>query len=374
MVNESTAPTACPGWTRSHATWTTAYPLRSRLKADTHVRLRLPYPQNPQLLGPEVGGAFASLWTLQFSTDWCYAMRIFDYALVADWEDRLDTLADMAEPERWTYMSVPAPHGIRLPVLDSYMKFTFLRLFDQGKIAEVDDVACFNTGLLTPGQEEIFGVFSVSENFDSSRPVAHDNRKWFLKTWARSGDRILTSFASLPSLASYWDDPGELIFDPSLRVQPNVDHILRDNLNRFPEALGGRVDERGVPLDRTELPPIDEDEPEVDQMEEEGNFEPTGFSHLARIALEGSIEHSLRMARRSYRVAVPQFHKGRIQLLLPLHLRDTSKVDLALTLERYGDWYRAATVLYPDWAYRHARLLSRPNSEWLGGFRADAVN
>ena len=29
--------------------------------------------------------------------------------------------------------------------------------------------------------------------------------------------------------------------------------------------------------------------------------------------------------------------------------------------------------LYPDWAYRHARLLSRPNSEWLGGFRTDVV-
>jgi hypothetical protein len=46
---------------------------------------------------------------------------------------------------------------------------------------------------------------------------------------------------------------------------------------------------------------------------------------------------------------------------------------LALTLERSGGWYRAATVLYPDWAYSHARLLARPNSEWLGGFRTDVV-
>lgn len=301
-------------------------------------------------------------------------MRIFDYAIVADWEDRLDDLAGAAEPERWTYISVPAPYRIRLPILDSYLKFTFLRLADEQRIAEADDLACFNTGLLTPAQEEIFGVFSVSDNFDPARPVAHSNKKWFLKTWARSGDRILTSFASLPGLATYWDDPGELIFNPSLRVQPNVDHILRDNLNRFPEALGGQVDENGTPLDLGELPPIDEEQPEAEQVEEEVDPEPSGFPHIARIALEGSIEHSLRMARRSYRVAVPQFHKGRIQLLLPLHLQDVSKVDLALTLERSGDWYRAATVLYPDWAYRHARLLSRPNSEWLGGFRADAVN
>ncbi|MDG4596294.1 MAG: DUF3825 domain-containing protein [Candidatus Contendobacter sp.] len=89
-----------------------------------------------------------------------------------------------------------------------------------------------------------------------------------------------------------------------------------------------------------------------------------------RNALEGAMKHSIRLAQRSYRIAVPQFHHKKIQLLLPLYLRDSEKPDLALTLERHGDWYRAATVLYPDWAYRHARLLARPNSEWLGGFRS----
>lgn len=301
-------------------------------------------------------------------------MRIFDFAVVADWEDRLDDLAAAAERERWTYVSAPAPHGVRLPILDSYIKFTFLRLAEEGKIGEVDDLACFNSGLLTPGQEEIFGVFTLSDHFNALQPIAHDNKKWFLKTWARSGDRILANLASLPGLASYWDDPGELVLNPASPVRPNIDHILRDNLNRFPQSLGGEVDENGVPLDLAELPPIDEYQPEgQDEFDEAAESEPMGFPHIARIALEGAIEHSVRLARRSYRVAVPQFHKNRIQLLLPLYLQDTSHVDLALTLERSGDWYRAATVLYPDWAYRHARLLSRPNSEWLGGFREDVV-
>ena len=83
------------------------------------------------------------------------------------------------------------------------------------------------------------------------------------------------------------------------------------------------------------------------------------------------MKHSIRLAQRSYRVAVPQFHHGAIQLLLPLYMRDAERADLALTMERHGNWYRGATVLYPDWAYRHARLLARPNSEWLGGFRRD---
>lgn len=57
----------------------------------------------------------------------------------------------------------------------------------------------------------------------------------------------------------------------------------------------------------------------------------------ARIALDGAVMHT-RLARRSYRVAVPQFYRGSIQLLLPLYLRDTSRADLALTLERHGTW------------------------------------
>lgn len=311
-------------------------------------------------------------------------MRIFDYAKVADWEDRLTVLAEMAEPERWTYVSVPSEPPVTLPILDSYMRYTFLQLHGQGKIAEADDLACFNTGLLTPAQEEIFGIFAVSEQYDATRPHGHENRKWFLKLWARRGDRILTQFSSLPDLATYWNEPAALIFDPNLEVRPNIDHILRENLNRFRVELGGKVDANGIPLDLKEIPDIEEEEGEAaaaaeangegegEEASTDGANDASAPSIAARIALDGAITHSIRLAHRSYRVAVPQHYRGSIQLLLPLYLRDTARADLALVLERHGDWYRAATVLYPDWAYRHARLISRPNSEWLGGFRTDA--
>jgi hypothetical protein len=306
-------------------------------------------------------------------------VRIFEYSIVADWADRLTVLKELAEPERWTYVSVPSEPPVKLPILDSYMRYTFLQVHSQDKVAEVDDLACFNTGLLTPAQEEIFGVFAVSERYNPSRPQGHDNRKWFLKLWARRGDRILTQFNTLPDLASYWSNPSELVLDPSLEVRPNIDHILRENSNRFPIELGGQVDTDGVPLDLKSIPDI-EDEGGVAEGTVEGSKESIDGTHeslatasiAARIALDGAITHSLRLARRSYRVAIPQFYRGNIQLLLPLYMRNTSRADLALTLERHGDWYRATTVLYPDWAYRHARILSRPNSEWLGGFRTDA--
>lgn len=289
-------------------------------------------------------------------------MRIFDFALVANWEERLAELAAMAEPERWTYLTVPTK--LKLPMLDSYVRHTFLRLSDQNRIEESAALACFNTGLLTPSQEEIFGLFDIADKYDSCAPVGPKNKKWFLKTWARAGDRVLTSFAQLPPMATYWDDPGELVFEPSKKVELNLDHIIRDNLSRFPEELGGKLDAAGVPTD-------------VDPSGEDEDDGPTADEQIVRIplalrnALEGAMKHSIRLAQRSYRVAVPQFHHGKIQLLLPLYMRDSERADLALTMERHGTWYRAATVLYPDWAYRHARLLARPNSEWLGGFRTD---
>lgn len=244
----------------------------------------------------------------------------------------------------------------------SHAKHTFSRLSEQGQLAITDRSACFNTGLLTPSQEEIFGQFRVSDRYDPSQPPGAGNKKWFFTGWARAGDRVLTTLPTLPTLATYWSDPSELVLNPALRIELNVDHIVRENLNRFPVELGGRLAGDGIPgdLDDSEEPaPVAVDAP---------------IPLATRNALEGSLKHSIRLAQRSYRVAVPQFYRGRIQLLLPIYLRSADVPDLAVTLEKHGDWYRAATVLYPDWAYRHARLLARPNSEWLGGFRTDLAN
>jgi hypothetical protein len=301
-------------------------------------------------------------------------MRIFDYAKVADWDSRLQVLAeDLAEHERWTFRRVP--DSSPLPVLDSYIRYTFLRVHEQAKITESDRLSCFNTGLLTANQEEIFGVFRISDVFDPSLPVGPGNKKWFLTSWARAGDRQLTDFLQLPDLASYWTDPAELVFNPNLQVQLNLDHIIRDDLARFPTELGGHLDVNGVPTDLATSPDIEAEAGEPGGVQTLPAPTPEVTVPLAtRNALEGAMKHSVRLAQRSYRIAVPQYYRGRIQLLLPLYLRSADRPDLALTLERHGAWYRAATVLYPDWAYRHARLLSRPNSEWLGGFRADVLS
>ena len=70
-------------------------------------------------------------------------------------------------------------------------------------------------------------------------------------------------------------------------------------------------------------------------------------------------------AKRNYKTAIPQYYNGNIQLLLPLSLTDPAKADLALAVERFNDFYRAATCLTLDMAYNNARQLARPDRDWL---------
>lgn len=55
-----------------------------------------------------------------------------------------------------------------------------------------------------------------------------------------------------------------------------------------------------------------------------------------------------------------------MSLLLPLAIVDDEKVDLALVVTRNPSGsYQGRTVFPLDWAYQNARLVCRPDSDWL---------
>lgn len=289
-------------------------------------------------------------------------MGLFDFAMCSQWDGRLQELREIAEPERWHYQKLPSRR--KLPVLHDYVRFTFQRNFEQGKVAQGADAACFNTGLLTPNHEQIFGYFRrITDN-----RLPNFDGDWYLHSWAEESSHHLGDFAALPDLATYWASADDIVFKPELEVSPQVDHIIDENLERFPIAFGGSVGDDGVPSSLQGWDNDDESDLGMQIAPPVARDIPDTVRFVLRNLLDGAISRSVRLCRRSYRVAIPQFYARRIQLLLPLYLRGSATVDLALTLERVGDRYRAATVLLPDWAYTHARLLSRPNSEWLGGF------
>lgn len=83
--------------------------------------------------------------------------------------------------------------------------------------------------------------------------------------------------------------------------------------------------------------------------------------------INGCIQSSKEKLKRNYKIAVPQYFltTGIIQLLIPLCLSAPNVADLAIVVEDYGKMYRAATCLTLDMAINNARLLARPDRDWL---------
>jgi hypothetical protein len=139
----------------------------------------------------------------------------------------------------------------------------------------------------------------------------------------------MTKFRHLPDMAHYFDDPSVLVFDSRKELRVNVEHVVADNIARFPQALQG-----------------------MNQF---------GLQNLVR----GAIDSALQRVRRNYKIAIPQYYHGQVQILLPLSLTEPARADMALVVDRYPDFYRAATCLTLDMAYNNARQLARPDRDWL---------
>lgn len=245
-------------------------------------------------------------------------MELFDYAWVPDFFERIKDLKGMAMEEEWDYKKHPSG---KEPILVNYIKHTFMKLCEEEKVYAQGDYSVFNTGLVTRLQEEIFALFQ--------RNKRKGRQEWFFLGWKRQSDVDLVKFEKLPDCANYFDNVSDLIYDTKLELRANVNHIIEDNIGRFPKAL--------QEMDKYQL----------------------------GVLLEGTINDAKRRIRRNYKTAVPQYYKGKLQLLLPLCLTSKAVADLALVVEKVNNIYRASTCLTLDMAINNARLIAKPDDEWL---------
>ena len=243
---------------------------------------------------------------------------LFDFAWFMDFHAKIEELKNLAMPEDWDYKTKPLGSN---PILENYVKHTFKKLEQEGKVLIQGDYAVFNTGLVTSFQEEIFALFQKNRKTNA--------QQWFFVGWRKHSERDLMKFSSLPDVANYFDDPSDLLYDTSLELRLNIDHIIDDNLSRFPASY--------QTMDKYQVGTI----------------------------LQGTIDDAKRRIRRNYKTAVPQYYNGKIQLLLPLCLTSKANADLALVVEKENDVYRASTCLTLDMAINNARLIAKPDNEWL---------
>ncbi len=241
-------------------------------------------------------------------------------------EETLKLLKKMAMNENWEYTNTVSSQP--LPILYNYLVHTFARIQEEGKVSVIGEFASFNTGLVTENQEEIFMLFKKNIGKD----------KWYFKEFCKDSSNAMSKFNPLPARATYFTDVSELFYDTRLELRINIDHIVEDidNFNRFPADIQALS------------------------------------KHQLINTFKGAIDHAKKRIGRNYLTAVPQFYRGQyvstphLQLLLPLCLREASKADLALAVYKTADGtYSGRTCLTLDMAINNARLITKPDDEWL---------
>jgi isocitrate dehydrogenase kinase/phosphatase len=253
---------------------------------------------------------------------------LFDFAFFPNYNKSIEFLATkLADEEEWDFSDSKVK---KFPILKNYLEHTFKKVNSEKKISFTTDNkhAAFNTGLVTENLEEIFAFFEEYKNPRKGFTSAFCF-KAFLK---KSNGEFLNYFSSnVPEIADYFDKPEDLIFNPKIELIPDIEHIIKDNITRFPTHL--QISD-GAEISRQ---------------------------------LHGAIDEVKRKVKTNYKIAVPQYYKNKIQLLLPLCLTaGSNNPDLALVVHKVSEGiYTARTCLTLKMAYNNARLIVKPQSSWL---------
>lgn len=258
-----------------------------------------------------------------------FSSAILEFAFFPSYDRSTEYLAtNLADPEEWEFSDAKI---VKYSILKNYLEHTFRKVKQEGKVLYTpnNSHACFNTGLVTKNMEEIFAFFEAYQNPQRG----NNNPPFCFKAFLKESDyQLLKVFpGNLPEIANFFQKPEDLIFNPSCKLIPQIDHIIEDNIERFPSHMQG--------LDNNEI----------------------------RRRLEGAINEVKRRVKTNYKVAVPQYYDNKIQLLLPLCLTPGSpNPDLALVTHKLSaDTYTARTCLTLKMAYNNARLIVKPQSSWL---------
>ena len=246
-----------------------------------------------------------------------------DFAFMPKFKENIKELADLAEEEDWAYKNTPCDSDY--PILENYIRYTYKRIAEEKKVSlsNSEDMICFDTGLITRRQAEpIYIIFTVNK-------LPEKRTYWHFYKFARKGEADMRYFAKLPEMAYYFDTPAKLVFDSKKELVVNVEHIIEDNKMRFPAPYSSMPD------------------------------------YNLQNYLKGCIESSVERVKRNYKIAVPQYYRNGIQLLIPLCIASPQKADLAIVVEDYGTMYRASTCLTLDMAINNARLIANPDRNWL---------
>ena len=224
-----------------------------------------------------------------------------------NWNKYTDQLSKIVDKEKWSNNTY-SNNGI----LANYIVKTYDKLTSEKKIVIGQNYALFNTGLFNKFFDQIYA-------YQSGTDIS------FLTGYELSNIGILDR----PERANYFEHPELLLFDWHYPIDVHYKHILDDEKNR--ERLPKEF------------------------LESENKIN----------IINGALDTMKKKVSANYKLAIPQYYDGKIQLLLPLCLMSDDIPDVALTVTKKNNCYQGHTCLTLDMAYNNARLIAKPESSWL---------
>lgn len=258
---------------------------------------------------------------------------LFEFAYIPNWYDQLTALAGIALPEPWRFRNpVIPPKNFDTPILEKYIHSVFRKQiidFNEENQPYPDaifylrnELACFNTGLMTRDYRNIYGCFTRNKRKDSMLD-------WYFRGFSDNASVPMRFVQPLPERPSYLLPSNGLNYFPEWDIRVNVSHILGDpeNIARLPQDIQNA---KNLPL-----------------------------------LLETAVELGRRKAAFEPGIVAPQGYQGKVQFQLPICLLDMEHPDLAMTLTPMDGYYFGHTCLTLEMAYLNARLIGRPTAQWL---------
>ncbi len=226
------------------------------------------------------------------------------------------------------------------PKLLNYLNYTFKRLVELEQNSPGRHFAystdnqwvTFNTGLQNNHGNDLLATFERYRQRANFPPRAAPD--WVFKGCYTPTDRLYKDRfgTKFPEIAWYSKDSRDYVFDTSYHLERDVfDHLFE----RAKERAGL----------------------------------PNAPDEVVRNYLRGALENIVPKICRNYKVAIPVYYveEHRMQMLLPF-VSASNACDISCFLVERDDLnktYQLKTIFDLDQAYFSARLITRPDKDWL---------
>lgn len=309
---------------------------------------------------------------------------LFNYAQWPNYLSDLKLLKNqLALHENWSFRDQPDDDDF--PILKSYINYTFAKAWqDKQVLLSIDGrYSVFNTGLVNRNYQYIYILF---EKNIGTKP-------WKFAMYCipgiRKGGRLLAdNFRMLPRPVRYFTQISDISYIISDEKTPDEqipdlqpDHYFIDHPDRLPHYFlldGCRKSSQIINLLNTDISMYSEKE-KKDYWQAVGDeiaSDPDVYDDLES-AFRSAVRKAVMRVSWNYRTAIPVYFPSynKMSILLPLSFSTKSEAEVALVVEynNISQKYTAPTILTLPIAYSNARLVCKPESDWLNQRIFDSV-